>query len=454
MSTQVPPLRRNRDFLLLWTGTAASNLGSYASAVAYPLLVLALTGSPADAGLTGFVALLPQLLLQLPAGVLVDRYDRRRVMIWADVLRALALGSLVLALLAGRLHLPHILAVGFVEGSMAVCYRIAAAAAIPHVVHSSQLTLAMSRNEIRVRGSAMLGQPLGGLLFGLGRAVPFLFDMLTYVASLCTLLLIRSDLQGDRGGARRPNGIAEGVVWLWRQPFLRTTTLLIAGSNLLFGALVLVIIVIADGHGASSSAVGVMLGLGAVGGVVGSLLSPAIKKRLPMNVVVIGANWAWALLLPLLLLASGPYWLGAVFTLMSFIGPIWNIAISSYQLAITPDRIQGRVLGASGMIAMGGVPLGPLVGGFLLEHVGATVSLWVLAAWMLTLATAATASRSVRHAPARPAEVPAGPAPTRRPLPAETPGDLPLDVRGRAGSAPPAGDLPPASAGPAAPSRA
>ncbi|WP_285790401.1 MFS transporter [Micromonospora sp. NBRC 101691] len=409
MSTQVPPLRRNQDFLLLWTGTALSNLGSHASAVAYPLLVLALTGSPADAGLTGFVALLPQLLLQLPAGVLVDRCNRKQVMIWADVLRALALGSLVLALLAGRLSLPHILAVGFIEGSLAVCYRIAAAAAIPNVVHSSQLTAAMSRSEIRVRGSAMLGQPLGGLLFGLGRAVPFLFDILTYALSLVTLLLIRKDLQSDRGGTRRQGGFTEGLAWLWRQPFLRTTTLVVAGSNLLFGALFLVLIVIADDLGASPSAVGVMLGIGAVGGVLGSLLAPAIKSHLSMRVIVVGANWAWALLLPLLLLAPGPYWIGAIFTLMSFIGPIWNIAISSYQLAITPDRIQGRVLGASGMIAMGGVPIGPLAGGFLLEQVGATTSLWLLAAWMLALAVVATVSPSVRHAPALPSAVTTGP---------------------------------------------
>lgn len=388
-----------------------SNLGSQASAVAYPLLVLALTGSPADAGLTGFVALLPQLLLQLPAGALVDRYHRKQVMIWADVLRAVALGSMVVALLAGRLYLPHILAVGFVEGSLAVCYRIAAAAAIPNVVHSSQLTAAMSRNEIRVRGSAMLGQPLGGFLFGLGRAVPFLFDILTYLVSLVTLLFIRRDLQHDRGTGRGRGGFAEGLVWLWRQPFLRATTLLIAGSNLLFGALYLVIIVRADEQGASSSAVGVMLGLGAVGGLVGSLLSPAIKRHTSMKVVVIGANWAWAVLLPLILLAPNPYWLGAVFTLMSFIGPIWNIVISSYQLAVTPDRIQGRVLGASGMIAMSGAPLGPLAGGFLLEHVGATASLWLLAAWMLALATAATVSPSVRRTPAEPAASPARPRP-------------------------------------------
>ena len=202
MTNQVPPLRRNRDFLLLWTGSAVSILGSRASSMAYPLLVLALTGSPLDAGLAGFVALLPQLLFQLPAGVLVDRWDRKRAMIWCDVLRGLAIGSIVVALLAGQLYLTQILVVGFVEGTLTVCYELAAAAAIPNVVHRSQLTVAVSRNEARERGAAMLGQPLGGILFGIGRGVPFLFDALTYAVSLVTLLFIRKDFQVERAGQR------------------------------------------------------------------------------------------------------------------------------------------------------------------------------------------------------------------------------------------------------------
>lgn len=116
MSEEVPPLRRNRDFLLLWSGSAVSSLGANASSVAYPLLVLALTGSPVDAGLSGFVALLPQLIFQVPAGALVDRWNRKRVMIWCDVLRALAIGTLAAALVLDVLTLPHILAVGFIEG--------------------------------------------------------------------------------------------------------------------------------------------------------------------------------------------------------------------------------------------------------------------------------------------------------------------------------------------------
>ncbi|WET76867.1 MFS transporter [Amycolatopsis sp. QT-25] len=402
MDAQTPPLRRNRDFVLLWTGSAVSILGSNVSNVAYPLLVLALTGSAADAGLTGFVSLLPQLLFQLPAGALVDRFDRRRTMIYCDLLCGLALSTVVVALLFGRLTLPHILVVGFLEGTFAVCYRLAAAAAVPNVVDPSQVAQALAHNEARRRGAAMLGKPLGGMLFGLSRAAPFVFDIASYLVSVLTLALIRKDFQVRRDTPnRRPRGaeFTEGAVWLWRQPFLRTTTFLIAGSNLLFQALFLTVIVIATDHGASPSIIGVMLGIIAVGGVLGSLLAPAAARRLSLKTVVIGANWVWLLLVPLLALVTEPLLLGAVFAAMAFVGPLWNVAISAYQLEITPDHIQGRVLAAAGMIAFGAVPLGSLIGGVLLSKAGATTTVWLFTLWMAALALTTVISPAVRSAP-------------------------------------------------------
>ncbi|MFD9356167.1 MFS transporter [Streptomyces sp. NPDC060031] len=425
MTDKVPPLLRNRDFLLLWQGSAVSSLGSNVSTVAYALLVLALTGSPADAGFTGFVALLPQLLFQLPAGALVDRWNRKRAMIWCDALRGLTVGSVAAALLAGHLYLAHVLVAGFVEGTLTVCFRIAASAAVPNVVHPSQLALALSRNEARARGAAMLGQPLGGVLFGLGRAVPFLFDAFSYLVSLGALLMIRKDFQVERPAQPGRSGqlghlgqlgqlgaeIGEGVRWLWRQPFLRTTTFLIAGSNLLFQALFLTVIVSARQHGGSSAAIGVMFGVAAVGGVVGSLVAPALERRLSMKVVVIGANWAWALLVPLLLVVRNPYLIGAVYALMCFVGPVWNVVISAYQLAVTPDRIRGRVLGAAGVVAFGAVPLGSLIGGLLLSRYGADTTVWLLAGWMALLAVVSTVSPAVRAAPSLTEATPLEPQP-------------------------------------------
>ena len=111
-----PPLRRNRDFQLLWAGQVVSTLGSRVSTVAFPLLVLAVTGSAAKAGLTVFAETLPLMALVLPAGAVVDRYDRKWIMLVSDAVRAVAMASIAAALLADALAFPHILAVAVVEG--------------------------------------------------------------------------------------------------------------------------------------------------------------------------------------------------------------------------------------------------------------------------------------------------------------------------------------------------
>ncbi|MYW28596.1 MFS transporter, partial [Streptomyces sp. SID2119] len=183
-----PPLRRNRDFLLLWSGSAVAIIGSTASTVAYPLLVLAVTGSPSAAGVVGFVVLLPALIFQLPAGVLVDSWNRKRVMMWCDGLRAVGAASVVLALLLGELRLAHVMVVGFVEGTLTVLNGLASTAAVPNVVHPSQLSAALAGNEARGRAATMIGTPLGGILFGVGRAVPFVLETFAYLVSLATLL--------------------------------------------------------------------------------------------------------------------------------------------------------------------------------------------------------------------------------------------------------------------------
>src|SRR5437660_112149 len=129
----LPPLRRNRDFVLLQTGQALSTVGSESAAVAYTLLVLALTHSPAKAGLAGFARLVPWVLFALPAGVAVDRWNRKRLMIVADVVRAVALASLGVSALAGTLTFGQVPAVAFVEGAMYVLFNIAEIGAVRSV---------------------------------------------------------------------------------------------------------------------------------------------------------------------------------------------------------------------------------------------------------------------------------------------------------------------------------
>ena len=168
------PLRRNRDFMLLWGGQTLSELGSQFSLVAYPLLVLALTGSAAKAGVVGFAKTVPIAVFALPAGALADRVNRKHLMVACDGVRAIALVTIPVALAAGGVPYAVIVAVAFIDGSGFVFSYVAERGALRQLVAREQLGEAVARNESRTFAANMAGPPLGGLLFGLGRAIPFL----------------------------------------------------------------------------------------------------------------------------------------------------------------------------------------------------------------------------------------------------------------------------------------
>jgi MFS family permease len=394
-------LWRNRDFQLLWIGQAASALGSRASTIAYPLLVLALTGSPADAGIVGFAATIPYLVLQLPAGVLVDRVDRRHAMLACDAGRLVVLAGVAAAVATGRSPLWLLVLTALAEGCLTVVFNLAELSAIQLLVPSEQLEPALAQNEARVRGAGLAGQPLGGFLFGLGRAVPFAGDAISYGVSLVTLAAIRRPMIAAEVEERRHpwTEMVEGLRWLWRQPFLRSTTLIVAASNGLFQAVTLAVIVVAKAHGASSAVVGIILAGWGVGGLAGAAGAAWLGRRLPAAAVVIGANWVWAALLPVVALVPEPLAIGAAGAGMAFVGPAWNVVLGSIEMRLTPAALLGRVQAVQMTAAFGAIPLGSLIGGFLLDRLGPEEAVWALAGCMLVVAVVATVTPSVRRPP-------------------------------------------------------
>lgn len=399
-------LRTNRNYLLLWTGGAISALGTRASALAMPLLVLALGGSAAEAGLVGFAATLPYLLVQLWAGVLVDRADRRKIMLVCDAGRLAGLGSIVATLLLGRPPIAQLIAVAFIEGVLTVLHDTAEQVAVRHVVPQEQLPEALSGNEARMRGAQLLGQPLGGVLFGLTRWFPFAFDLMTYVVSLVTVALMRGRFRtvtADAApGQPQESPLAElrdGIRWLWRHPFLRSAALAIAASNLLFQSLTLVVIVVATRNGSSPSTVGLLFFGAGIGGVAGSLAASKITRIVSMKYVVIGANWVWAALTPVIAITRGPLPLGLIFAAMCIVGPVWNVAVASYQMQITPEHLLGRVNSAIGTLAFGALPIGSLLAGLLLDSVGAKQATLALGGLMAVVALLVNLTSAIRHAP-------------------------------------------------------
>lgn len=394
-------LWRNRDFMLLWSGQVVSTLGTRISSLAYPLLVLAITGSPAQAGLVGFAQALPYLVWFLPAGALVDRWSRKRIMLVADLGRALALGSVAAAVLVDRITVAHLLAVAFVEGTLYVFFLLAEGAALPHVVPRAQLPTAVAQNQARDQGADLAGQPLGGFLFGLGHVVPFLVDAVSYLVAFLAMLPVRSALESSEKPTRRHllAEIGEGVRWLWRQHLLRTLVVLVAVGNLIYNALILAMIVRAQDLSASPAAIGLLLGTFGVGALIGALAAPAIQRRVRPNVVMIG--WLWATALQLVVFAAAPnLWvLGAAALAGTAVGPIFNVVLAAYRYALTPDRLQGRASSVLRLVAWGTIPIGALVGGFSVERFGAVATFVGLAALGVLMAVAGTAAPRVRRAP-------------------------------------------------------
>ena len=392
------PLRRNRDFLLLWAGEVVSTLGSQISLVAFPLLVLATTHSPAKAGLVGFANQVPVLAFYLPAGLLVDRHDRRAIMITSSLAGALALASVPVGLALGDLAFGQIMIVAFLAGTRQVVYSVAEQGALPLVVSPSQVSEAIARNQARLEAATLAGPPLGGVLFGAARMLPFGFDSISYLFSALGAYLVRTPLQETREAKRRGalTDIGEALRWFWSQTFLRASALAVAAANFMWMALELVLIVRARQHGAAPSAVGVMIAGIGIGGLIGSLFAPAAARRLPAPLIVIGLFWVEAMLLPLLALTRDPYLLGIIAAAVALGGPTWNAVVIAARLTLTPDRIRGRVNSIARLISGSMLALGAFAGGLLAARAGTTDALLALAAWQLLLALAATTSRSLR----------------------------------------------------------
>jgi MFS family permease len=394
------PLWRNRDYMLLWTGQLVSQLGSGVSQIAYPLLILALTHSPAKAGIAGALYSLPYLVLSLPAGALVDRWDRKRVMILCDAGRCAALGSIPIAYVLGHLTLAQLYITTATEGSLFVLFNIAEVACLPRVVPGPQIPTASAQNEGGTVATLLVAPPLGGILFALARSIPFAVDAVSYAASVISLSLIETTFQGERTAQRRSlrTEIMEGVRWLWGQKLIRFMAFLTGGLNLTGAASFLPVIVIAQHQGASPAAIGLILSIGSVGGLLGAFLAPRIQRKFGFGQVIVSCVWLGALIYPLLIVAPHPVLLGVVMAGMFVTSPIYNAVQFGYRLQIIPDELQGRVNSVFRLIAFGFQPLGAALSGVLITAIGAQHTVAAFALVGVGLALATTANANVRNA--------------------------------------------------------
>jgi hypothetical protein len=404
--TELVPLRRNRDFLLYQGGGLLSTFGSGISGIAYPLLTLSLTHSAAKTGYVGAVEFAPLVLLSVPAGIAADRFDRRLLMIASDAVGATSLGLLAAAVLTGRAEFWMVALVAFVDMSAAVVYRSGSSGAMKAVVPQPQLADASSVTMARMSTVRLVSPPLGGVLFGLSRGLPFLVDSVSYLFSTASLLLMRTPFQEERvPGARTP--FREGLVYFWSIPFLRTTVGMIAASNVVAVGAPIAVIILAHREGLSSAAIGGFIAIQGVLLLVGSAVSPLLRRLFPMRLILLSEFWM-ALVYTAFVIYPNVWVLAACTALHAFWFPNTDSAIQAYSYALIPDRLLGRAMAASNTLRAGSAPLGPLLAGLLLANTTPRIAIAVLAAPVVVAAALGTVSAALRDLPSLAEASPAG----------------------------------------------
>lgn len=392
-------LARNREFNLLWTSQAFSDLGGSIAQLAVPLLVLALTGSAVQAGLVGTVAQVARLLARLPAGVLADRLNRRTVMLSCDAIRLAGFAGLAAAVATGRAGLTVIILVAVLDAGCGALFQTVEHAALRNIVPIAQLSAAVARNEARSYGTALAGPPLGGLLFGLAHAVPFAANTVSYLFSLAGVLLIRKPLQAERAGAPAGHGAAllEGLRFVFGNPFLRAVLVIAAPLNLALNGAIFTIILSLQRHGVAPAVIGLVETIVGAGGLIGAFLAPVLQRRLGFTRLIRFICWTTTGVLAISALLTASILAAAPVALAIFLGPSCNAAIFGYQAAITPDRLQGRVVSVIFMVAMSASAAAPILAGTFVTTVGGPAAILFFAAAVSVSALAATFARGIRE---------------------------------------------------------
>ncbi len=394
------PLWLNLNYMLLWSGQMVSSVGTRVSMLAFPLLVLAITHSPAQAGLIAALRGLPYALFILPAGALIDRWNRKRVMILCDTGRALALGSIPVALLLGQLTIVQLYIVSLVEGTLFTFFNLAETACLPHVVAKEQLPAAAAQHMVIDSASGLIGPSIGGAFYSIGRAIPFLTDAISYGVSVLSLFFIKVKFQEEREHTtiRLWADIKEGVSWLWHQPLIRFIALLTGGMVAPVVGYGLILIVLAQGQHASSFTIGLIFACGGIGSILGALIVAPLQKRFSFGQLMIASTWIWALTWLLFAIAPNPFMLGVATALSFIIVPIYMSVQFGYRLALIPDHLQGRVNSIFRLIAFGSEPIGLAVTGVLLQVIGPVPTVLVLFVPQFILSIAATFNKHLRNA--------------------------------------------------------
>ena len=375
---KLPPLSRNRDFLLLWSGQAISSFGNELSEIAYPLLVLAATGSAARAGMVGSAELVAMLAMLLPAGAVADRWSRRTVMVVSSLVQLAALGGVSAAIGAGWIPLWLLVVAGALEGAAGAFYIGASRGAIRRVVPAPQLSRALARTQARDQAAAIGGPPSGGALFAVARFLPFGLDAVSFAVAALAAALVRGPLDAPSSSPRPSGspfagaglGVGAGLRFVLGDRYLRVVAVWAAAVNAVATGMMLLVIVLARSRGAEPSQIGVITATFSAGGLLGALSAPRLIGRYSGRTMVLFASW---LLVPCpvaMVLAPSPLLIGVAGAVsVCAIAPV-NVILLTRAYELIPHEMQGRAGNAMLLCANGLRWLAPVVFGAMADSWG------------------------------------------------------------------------------------
>jgi MFS family permease len=372
-----PPARLGRDYWRLWWANAISSTGDGAFVAALPLLAVTITRDPRLVSVVTAATYLPWLLLSLPAGAVVDRYDRATLMWRAQAVQAAVVTIIAVLVVVHQASIEVLAAGGLLLGSAEVIFSNAAQSILPALVPPELLPKANGSQQVSLTvGESFLGPPAGSLLFAAAAVLPFGLDAASFAGSAA--LLARLPRTGDAAenaeNAERPRiraQVAEGLRWLARHRLLRVIAVLLGIYNFAnqMGQAILVLLATQTLH-VSIRGYGLLLAASAVGSVVGGLVNPILTRRIGMLP---------SLVLPALLtaaafvgigLAPGPVVVAALLACQGFAAAMWNVVTVSLRQRVVPGQLLGRVNSVYRMLGWGLMPLGALAGGFVAHAAG------------------------------------------------------------------------------------
>lgn len=379
------------SFWKLWTSSGLSNLADGVFKIALPLMAIQLTQSPTlIAGLT-VVATLPWLLFALTAGALADRLDRRKLMLWANLSRAVLPALLIAVILLDLGSIWALYVVALMVGVAETLYDTSAQSILPQVVDKDQLSRANGRlYAVELTANQFIGPPLGGLLVGIGVVAGFAAPAALWLAAVGGLLLLPGNFRIEREQKTTLRfDIREGLKFLWNQKILRTLALMTGVVNFASSAAFAVLVLFAVGPGSdmglSEVGFGVLLTTSAVGAFVGSFIAESVEAKLGRSKSLALSILGCALFVGAPALTSNPYVLGLVLFVGGMLIVLWNVITVTLRQRIAPNRILGRINSAYRLMAWGTMPLGAAAGGLLAQWLGLQAMFGIMGALTLAL---------------------------------------------------------------------